>query len=188
MQWKSLTLEETPLWSDLLPRQVSMLNWAKFDDCPVKCSISLVEIRPSTSPLSDHGTPSLIYPPKLSLLGLMAKIKCSICSYQFNIWYAGHVPAHILIWFLAFGQGSEACFTLTTGCLGIALQPSAAHYLTNEMHQNSALVMMILRFCDMAILRHCDFATLRYCRLKFYLFQISEKRLLFWISCREGKL
>ena len=64
----------------------------------------------------------------LSLLGLMAKIKCSICSYQFNIWYAGHRPAHILIWFLAFGQGSEACLTLTTGCLGIALQPSAAHY------------------------------------------------------------
>ena len=95
----------------------------------------------------------------------MAKIKCSICSYQFNIWYAGHVPAHILIWFLAFGQGSEACFTLTTGCLGIALQPSAAHYLTNEMHQNSAPVMVILRFiaikwysvfCDIATLRHCD--------------------------------
>ena len=71
----------------------------------------------------------------LSLLGLMAKIKCSICSYQFNIWYAGHSPAHILIWFLAFGQGSEACLTLTTGCLGIALQPSAAHYLTNENYQ-----------------------------------------------------
>ena len=64
---------------------------------------------------------------KLSLLGLMAKIKCSICSYQFNIWYAGHSLAHILIWFLAFGQGSEACLTLTTGCLGVALQPSAAH-------------------------------------------------------------
>ena len=32
-----------------------------------------------------------------SLLGLMAKIKCSICSYQFNIWYAGHSPAQILI-------------------------------------------------------------------------------------------
>ena len=117
----------------------------------------------------------------------MAKIKCSICSYQFNIWYAGHVPAHILIWFLAFGQGSEACFTLTTGCLGIALQPSAAHYLTNEMHQNSALVMVILRLSDIAILRHCDIATLRYCRLKFYLFQISKKRLLFWVSCTERK-
>ena len=62
-----------------------------------------------------------------SLLGLMAKIKCSICSYQFNIWYAGHSPAQILIWFLAFGQGSEVYLTLTTGCLGIALQPSAAH-------------------------------------------------------------
>ena len=24
------------------------------------------------------------------LLGLLAKIKCSICSYQFNIWYTGH--------------------------------------------------------------------------------------------------
>ncbi len=70
---------------------------------------------------------------RLSLLGLMAKIKCSICSYQFNIWYAGHRPAHILIWFLAFGQGSEACLTLTTGCLGIALQPSAAHSYTKKI-------------------------------------------------------
>ena len=25
------------------------------------------------------------------------KPKKSICSYQFNIWYAGHSPAHILI-------------------------------------------------------------------------------------------
>ena len=30
VQWKSLTLEETPLWSDLLPRQVSMLFPAKI--------------------------------------------------------------------------------------------------------------------------------------------------------------
>ena len=64
----------------------------------------------------------------LSLLGLMAKIKCSICSYQFNIWYAGHRPAQILIWFLSLGLGSEVYLTLTTGCLGIALQPSAAHW------------------------------------------------------------
>ena len=68
----------------------------------------------------------------VSLLGLMAKIKCSICSYQFNIWYAGHSSAHILIWFLAFGQGSEVYLTLTTGCLGIALQPSAAHHLHKQ--------------------------------------------------------
>ena len=25
-----------------------------------------------------------------TFLGLLAKIKCSICSYQFNIWYVGH--------------------------------------------------------------------------------------------------
>ena len=28
-----------------------------------------------------------------TLLGLLAKIKCSICSYQFDLWYAGHCPA-----------------------------------------------------------------------------------------------
>ena len=67
-----------------------------------------------------------------SLLGLMAKIKCSICSYQFNIWYVAHWVTHILIWFLALGQGSEVYFTLTTGCLGVALQPSAAHQWPKE--------------------------------------------------------
>ena len=176
----------------MLPRQVSMLCWANEKQGTPTRFINLVDPEFLQFRIHKLGGQVLVNPHfqflKLSLLGLMAKIKCSICSYQFNIWYAGHSLAHILIWFLAFGQGSEACLTLTTGCLGIALQPSAAHYLTNEMHQNSALVMMILRFCDMAILRHCDFATLRYCRLKFYLFQISEKRLLFWISCREGKL
>ena len=43
------------------------------------------------------GLPQKIAGETLSLLGLMAKIKCSICSYQFNIWYAGHSPALILI-------------------------------------------------------------------------------------------
>ena len=81
----------------------------------------------ATRPYMFHGPGPWLRLGKLSLLGLMAKIKCSICSYQFNIWYAGHRPAHILIWFLAFGQGSEVYLTLTTGCLGIALQPSAAH-------------------------------------------------------------
>ena len=65
----------------------------------------------------------------LSLLGLMAKIKCSICSYQFNIWYAGYMPAQILIWFLVLGQGSEVYLTLTTGCLGVALLSMAAYFI-----------------------------------------------------------
>ena len=102
----------SPMW-DAFPN----VNFIKF-------SILLC----STSRPGPHLPTRISYGTRLSLLGLMAKIKCSICSYQFNIWYAGHSPAHILIWFLAFGQGSEVYLTLTTGCLGIALQPSVAHY------------------------------------------------------------
>ena len=51
----------------------------------------------STSVISHLSITSRSKGQTLSLLGLMAKIKCSICSYQFNIWYAGHRPAHILI-------------------------------------------------------------------------------------------
>ena len=65
---------------------------------------------------------------RASLLGLLAKIKCSICSYQLNIWYAAHWVAHILNWFLELGCGNEACLVPATGCLGIALPPSAAHF------------------------------------------------------------
>lgn len=36
----------------------------------------------------------------VSLLGLLAKIMCSICSFQNNIWNAAHRAASILIWFL----------------------------------------------------------------------------------------
>ena len=71
----------------------------------------------------------------------MAKIKCSICSYQFNIWYVAHWVTHILIWFLALGQGSEVYFTLTTGCLGVALQPSAAHIRHKQIAISSPIYM-----------------------------------------------
>ena len=116
-----------------------------FDAMQISCWVlnlllNMVE-RITTSLVVAYAVSFTIALEKLSLLGLMAKIKCSICSYQFNIWYAGHRPAHILIWFLAFGQGSEACFTLTTGCLGMALQPSAAHYLTKKIELSLAKVL-----------------------------------------------
>ena len=38
---------------------------------------------------------SSLYNGKYTFLGLLAKIKCSICSYQFNIWYTGN-PVTIL--------------------------------------------------------------------------------------------
>ena len=160
VQWKSLTLEESPLWSELLPRQVSMLLLSHSASRTLAAYSTLVDGQPSTSyyciyyilgPAEGHkigsGCPWIHFilgPSNLSLLGLMAKIKCSICSYQFNIWYAGHSLAHILIWFLAFGQGSEACLTLTTGCLGIALQPSAAHFHTQWNH--FSISIFLLRF------------------------------------------
>ena len=102
-----------------------------FDAMPISCWVLNLLLnmvgRITTSLVVAYAVSFTIALEKLSLLGLMAKIKCSICSYQFNIWYVAHWVTHILIWFLALGQGSEVYFTLTTGCLGVALQPSAAH-------------------------------------------------------------
>ena len=63
----------------------------------------------------------------LSLLGLLAKIMCSICSFQLNIWNATHRVACILNWFLNLGYGIGACSILATGWPGIAVPPGSAH-------------------------------------------------------------
>ena len=47
--------------------------------------------------------------------------KCSICSYQLNIWYVAHWVTTILNWFLKLGEVAGACSALTTGRPGIAL-------------------------------------------------------------------
>ena len=64
---------------------------------------------------------------QLSLLGLLAKIMCSICSFQLNIWNATHRVACILNWFLNLGHGIGACSVLSTGWPGIAVLPGSAH-------------------------------------------------------------
>ena len=64
---------------------------------------------------------------KLSLLGLLAQIMCSICSFQLNIWNASHWGACILNWFLHLGHGIGACSFLATGWPAIALPPGSAH-------------------------------------------------------------
>ena len=53
--------------------------------------------------------------------------KCSICSYQLNIWYALYSRASILNWFLNTDEKSGACSALVTGWLGIAVPPRSAH-------------------------------------------------------------
>ena len=53
--------------------------------------------------------------------------KCSICSYQFNIWYVLHRGTSILIWFLTLGKMFWACSNFATGWPGIAVPPGTAH-------------------------------------------------------------
>jgi len=53
--------------------------------------------------------------------------KCSICSYQLNIWYVAHWVTSILTWFLDMGEVSGACSALATGWPGIAVPPGTAH-------------------------------------------------------------
>ncbi len=53
--------------------------------------------------------------------------KCSICSYQLNIWYVLYMSTSILNWFLPLGEMPSACTALATGGPGIAVPPGSAH-------------------------------------------------------------
>lgn len=53
--------------------------------------------------------------------------KCSICSYQLNIWYDPHWGSTILNWFLNLGEDTGACSDFPTGWPGIAVPPGSAH-------------------------------------------------------------
>lgn len=55
--------------------------------------------------------------------------KCSICSYQLNIWYDPHVGSTILIWFLDYGEVLGACSTFAADRPGIAVPPGSVHSL-----------------------------------------------------------
>jgi len=56
--------------------------------------------------------------------------KCSICSYQLNIWYEDHASSSILIWFLSGESGSVACNARFTGWPCIAVPQGSAHFPT----------------------------------------------------------
>ena len=94
--------------------------------CPIECGQSIIPRAPFLQKYSSS-----------SLLGLLAKIKCSICSYQFNIWYGVHSTPHILIVFVTLGYGIEVYLTPTTSCLGVALQLRAAHFTEIKYPYNS---------------------------------------------------
>ena len=54
--------------------------------------------------------------------------KCSICSYQLNIWYGPHCGSRILNWFLNRGGALSACTAPSKGRPGIAVPPRLAHH------------------------------------------------------------
>ena len=57
--------------------------------------------------------------------------KCSICSYQLNIWYEDHVSSSILIWFLPGETRSVACNAGFTSRPCIAVPQGLAHFPVN---------------------------------------------------------
>ena len=54
--------------------------------------------------------------------------KCSICSYQLNIWYGLHSRSRILNWFLTDWVHGWACSPGPAGCHGLALHPCVASF------------------------------------------------------------
>ena len=64
---------------------------------------------------------------------LWLRSKCSICSYQFNIWYIPHWGTIMMTDFLNW-RWLEACFHFVfMGWPGIALSPGMAHSLRGEI-------------------------------------------------------
>ena len=61
--------------------------------------------------------------------------KCSICSYQLNIWYEPHVGSTILNWFLDHGEVLGACSTFAADRPGIAVPPGLVHSPRGEKIQ-----------------------------------------------------
>ena len=59
--------------------------------------------------------------------------KCSICSYQLNIWYDPHVGSTILNWFLDHGEVLGACSTFAADRPGIAVPPGLVHSPRGEI-------------------------------------------------------
>ena len=83
---------------------------------------------------------------KLSLLGLMAKIKCSICSYRFDSWYVLQCGTSLLNGFLVLGVGLGACSVRSTHRPGIAVPPGTVHPPWGEHSNKEKIIFVIYRF------------------------------------------
>ena len=77
--------------------------------------------------------------------------KCSICSYQLNIWYVPHGGTTILNWFLNMDRVLGACSASVTGLPGIAVPPGLAHFYHKCKYQNSPYTLHKL-FLDASLM------------------------------------
>ena len=66
--------------------------------------------------------------------------KCSICSYQLNIWYEGHRPSSILNWFLDGDRVSAACCGSIMCWPCIAVPQGTAHFPTKFSLMNTMAI------------------------------------------------
>ena len=87
--------------------------------------------------------------------------KCSICSYQLNIWYGLHSRSRILNWFLTDWASGWACSPGPAGCHGIALLPWAA--------SSSSLPLFL---AILVYLHVIDKAIMTLLSSSFYIFQV----------------
>ena len=77
--------------------------------------------------------------------------KCSICSYQLNIWYEGHGSSSMLNWFLDGDRVSAACCGSIMCWPCIAVPQGTAHFPIKTIRINilvesiSNLMMIILK-------------------------------------------
>ena len=71
--------------------------------------------------------------------------KCSICSYQLNIWYVVHWTTTILNWFLRLDDVNGIYSAFVTGWPGIAVPPGSAHSPQGEK-QNKKIRTLPLIF------------------------------------------
>ena len=75
--------------------------------------------------------------------------KCSICSYQLNIWYGLHSRSRILNWFLTDWNHGWACSPDSAGCHGIALPPCSSlfrkrsHLLYPKCYLHNAVNLLL---------------------------------------------
>ena len=114
--------------------------------------------------------------------------KCSICSYQLNIWYVPHWGTSILNWFLQIGEMSRACSALATGWPGIAVPPGIGPLQSNKDSFIPPFSRSTLPFCSEYV--HSKSAELRApppLHLKFIfnlkcMLCIDLSRILIWLD------